>query len=494
MRDGSRIALRVRDCLVGNVVLRAGAAIDDSLVVGQAKVGLRALKRTHLLGEGVEIGLGVDHDLDGLGRRLPVLSDRAHHKHIGAVDALRRRPGELPAHPVVHRRVGRVTMRPRVAAVHRELQCNRRLVPRSGVALERVRLARLHAQALGSAPDANIGLVVVARSILSGPAVVLPHIGVVLVHGNDVAELLAADGGAGAAHPQHAGETLVPLKWLAVDLVHEQRVLALEIADKHGVGVAVGGRRVDGVGVIGKATGLLDKPVEVDAGHDAVAQVGAARGVERALHGDSLGDTRGLLDEVGKRVVDLVVDQTRERDVPLVVNRGVSLAAVGLAPIAQVVAATVVPAVVEQIFLGNNVSLVPGEVALDILNRRDAAQKRMLRDIPHREAFAVFRHIVAARARCVLNILMDAMNERAEIVERGLVPLAHGMAVDAHLDADVDADVVGEVGVTIAARVEQSAQVVVAGVASAFVSLEVSAVVQRVLGRVGVGALGIVVG
>ena len=385
-------------------------------------------------------------------------------------------------------------MRPRVAPVHRELQGSRRLVPRGGIALERVRLTGLHAQALGGAPDANVGLVVVTRSVLGSPAVVLPHVGVVLVHGNDVAELLAADGGAGATHPQHAREALVPLERLSVDLVHEQRVLALEIADKHGVGVAVGGRRVDGVGVIGKATGLLDKPVEVDAGHDAVAQVGAARGVERALHGDSLGDTGSFLDKVGKCVVDLVVDQTRERNVPLVINRGVGLATVGLAPIAQVVAATVVPAVVEQVFLGNNVRLVPGEVALNIFNRRNAAQKRVLRDVPHREAFAVFRHVVAACARCVLNILVDAVNERAEIVERGLVPLAHGMAVNAHLDVDVDADVVGEVGVTIAARVEQRAQVVVAGVASALVSLEISAVVQRVPCRMGVGALGIIVG
>ena len=287
---------------------------------------------------------------------------------------------------------------------------------------------------------------------------------------------------------------MVPLKRLAVDLVHEQRVLALEAADEHRVGVTVGGRGVDGVGVIGETAGLLDEPIEVDAGHDTVAQVGAARGVERALHGDGLGDTRGLLDKVSKRVVDLVVDQTRERDVPLVVNRGVGLAAVGLAPIAQVVAATVVPAVVEQVFLGDNVRLVPGEVALDIFNRRNAAQKRVLRDVPHREAFAVLRHVVAARARCVLNILVDAVDERAKIVERGLVPLAHGMAVDAHLDVDVDADVVGEVGVAIAARVEQSAQVIVAGIASALVSLEVSAVVQRVLCRVGVSALGIVVG
>ena len=68
------------------------------------------------------------------------------------------------------------------------------------------------------------------------------------------------------------------------------------------------------------------------------------------------------------------------------------------------------------------------------------------------------------------------------------------MAVDAHLDVDVDADVVGEVGVTIAARIKQSAQVIVASVASALVSLKVSAVVQRVFSRVGVGTLGVVVG
>ena len=328
----------------------------------------------------------------------------------------------------------------------------------------------------------------------------------VLVH------LLGVHLGVDALAPVRAREAVGRGQLLAVDLVHEERLAAVYLVERHGaLGRAVGAHDAHAVdvGVVGVTARALDEPAHGYAGDLHVAHRSGAGAVPVAhflrhlRHGDA--GRLGLFHEIGQKRGVGAVHLAVHRDGPAV-EQALGHGRVGVLGAGAHAVVQAVPGVhVEHVLLRHRGFLVDGEVALDVLDLRHAAQALELGLVPQRHALAIVGGVVAGVAISLVLVLeltvglqavMDVVDERAELVLRGdvarRVRVAEQALVHRHLGVERRAVRRGVHG--LREVLQRRVEVGVAAVAAAVVVVQPVDVVRRLalagaLGELARGAL-----